>query len=188
MGTAGIIVPLVNDASQARHIVQAAKFPPLGERSYGGRRLIDRQGRGYAEQANHEILLIAQIETPAALRKVDEIAAVAGIDALFYGGDDLMLRQGAKMTGARRKDDTAAELAIVANACRKHGKLAVNGSFSAEMITLSQSYGYNLIVSGADSAFLAASSKQASEQARRTLAAAASVIPNGAAPIRSSAY
>ena len=36
-----VMVPMIDDADQARQIVNAAKFPPLGNRSYGARRPID---------------------------------------------------------------------------------------------------------------------------------------------------
>src|ERR1051326_7954884 len=48
MGATGVIVPLVDTPEQARAVVRAAKFPPLGGRSYGGRRPIDSLGRLYS--------------------------------------------------------------------------------------------------------------------------------------------
>jgi len=45
---AAVMVPMVDNADQARTIVQAAKFPPLGSRSYGGPRVSARAGGGTA--------------------------------------------------------------------------------------------------------------------------------------------
>jgi len=62
-GAAGVIIPCVDTPQEARAVVDAAKFPPLGKRSYGGRRPIDLYGRSYADAANTEILLVCQIES-----------------------------------------------------------------------------------------------------------------------------
>src|SRR6185436_17886989 len=51
-----VIVPVVDTLEEARQIVKAAKFPPLGGRSYGGRRPIDLAGRLYSDSANEEVL------------------------------------------------------------------------------------------------------------------------------------
>src|SRR6185436_15114752 len=80
---AGVIVPCVDTPEQAKAIVDAAKFPPLGKRSYGGRRAIDLQGRSYSDHANQSVLLICQIESPQAIENADAIAAIDGVDALF---------------------------------------------------------------------------------------------------------
>ncbi len=158
-GAAGIIAPCVN----------AAKFPPLGKRSYGGRRPIDRLGRTYSDNANEEVLLVAQIETPEAIQNVEAIAAVPGVDALFLGPDDLMLRRGHSMTAPRSKETLGRDMELVANACRKHGKFSVMVGVGDEMLRHCASLGYNMIVSGSDVLFLAAGSKRAASDARTTL-------------------
>ena len=181
-GASGVIVPLVNTPAQARAIVLAAKFPPLGERSFGGRRAIDRHGRQYAATANHDTLLVAQIETPDALRQAEAIAAEPGIDALFYGGDDVMLRLGRKMTEARPLDELEQDLLTVGNACRNHGKLAVMVAGNPGVIALAMRCGFQLIVAGGDVPFLAESSRRAIADARR---AAQSAPPGNPAAAKS---
>jgi 4-hydroxy-2-oxoheptanedioate aldolase len=169
MGASGVIVPLVDTGDQARRLVMAAKFPPLGERSYGARRACDLQGRLYAQNANAEVLLIAQIETPEGLRNVDDIAAVDGIDAIFLGPDDLMLRLGFKMDETRPIAAVEKDLIAVARACEAHGKLAVSVAFTAETLALCLAHGYHLIAAGSDVGFLAGSSKQVSARARESI-------------------
>jgi 4-hydroxy-2-oxoheptanedioate aldolase len=168
-GAAGVIAPCVDTPEQARAVVNAAKFPPLGKRSYGGRRPIDRHGRTYSDNANDDILLVAQIETPEAIGNVEAIAAVPGVDALFLGPDDLMLRRGHSMTAPRNKESLGKDMELVANACRKHGKFSVMVGVGDEMLRLCASLGYNMIVSGSDVLFLAAGSKRAASEARSTL-------------------
>ena len=168
-GADAVIVPQVESVADAQAIVTAAKFPPLGQRSYGGRRPVDLHGRTYSDTANTEILLVAQIESPQAIDAVDAIAAVPGIDALFLGPDDIMIRRGYAMTAPRNKDTLGKDMEAVTAACRRHGKIACTVGFGADMLSLSVSTGFQLIVSGGDVAFLASTSTQASKDARATL-------------------
>jgi 4-hydroxy-2-oxoheptanedioate aldolase len=156
---------------QAQNVVNAAKFPPLGKRSYGGRRPIDLQGRGYADTANQEILLVVQIESPEAIENADAIAALPGVDALMLGPDDVMLRRGFSMTTPRSAETLGNDMKAVADACKKHGKFATTVGVGKEMLELSAGMGFNLIVGGGDVAFLANTSKSASEEARANLKA-----------------
>ncbi len=97
-GATGLMIPHVSTADQAKMLVQAMKFPPLGDRGYdgAGRDTNFWFGRpaDYIEQANRETFLVTQIETQEALDNVDAIAAVPGVDVLFIGPGDLSLRLG----------------------------------------------------------------------------------------------
>lgn len=173
MGAAGVIVPCVNTVEEAQRAVQAAKFPPLGNRSYGGRRAIDRLGRAYSDTANEDTLLIIQIESPAAVEIVDALAAVPGVDGLMLGPDDIMLRRGQTMAAPRLKDSVGADFEKVAAACRRHGKVGVMaGARDEAMVRLAVSLGIQMIVPGVDVLFLAEGSKRASTGAREWAAAA----------------
>ena len=92
-GAEAIIAPMINSVADARHSPRVAKFPPLGERSWGPQRAMALQGKtatvDYLREANDGTLTLAMIETPAALANVDAIAATPGIDALFIGPYDL---------------------------------------------------------------------------------------------------
>jgi 4-hydroxy-2-oxoheptanedioate aldolase len=169
MGAAGVIVPCVDTPAQARAIVDAAKFPPLGKRSYGGRRPIDLLGRTYSDTANQDVLLVCQIESPQAIENADAIAAIEGVDALFLGPDDIMLRRGYSMVETRSKATLGQDMQAVINACRKHGKIAVMVGVGEEMLTLCVKMGFNMIVSGGDVMFLAGGSKKAAADARAIL-------------------
>ena len=162
-GAAGVMVPMVDDAEQAKQAVRAAKFPPLGSRSYGGRRPIDRFGRGYANRDEAQPLLVCQIETPEGLANVDAIAAVDGVDVLLFGPDDMALRQGMPMDAPRPEgcfDDAHRK---VAQAARSHGKHAGGVFLTPATMRFAVEIGYRLIVSAADVLFLAQGSKQSSE-------------------------
>src|SRR5882724_2195689 len=86
-GALGIVVPHVDTVEQARRLVDAFRFRPLGHRSTGG----PPAQFGYRPPAaaeaqktlNAEILVIPIIETPQAVENSDKIAAVEGIDSLL---------------------------------------------------------------------------------------------------------
>ncbi|HWR08225.1 HpcH/HpaI aldolase family protein [Sporomusa sp.] len=93
-GVMGIQAPHVSTATEARAVVDAVKYHPLGTRSlavgtraanYGFNLTLSE----YTQQANREILVCVQIEDKDALANITEIAGVEGIDVLFVGPSDL---------------------------------------------------------------------------------------------------
>jgi 4-hydroxy-2-oxoheptanedioate aldolase len=167
-GAQGLIVPCVDTPEQAQNVVDAAKFPPLGKRSYGGRRVIDRRGREYSDNANEDVMLILQIESPEAIENAEAIAAMPGVDALFLGPDDITLRRGYSMTAPRTKEMLGKDMEAVVSACRKHGKFSVIVGIG-DMLPLCLEMGYDMIAAGGDVAFLANGSKEFSAAARAVL-------------------
>ena len=155
----GIMIPMINNAVQARQAVENAKFPPLGSRSYGGRRPIDLYGRQYANASSPQPLLVCQIETKQALEKCDEIAAVDGVDAIFLGPDDIAMQYSLDMEKPKPKDFLNESIEIVAKAAAKYGKIA--GIVAADQGTFSTvvKAGYRLVVGSADVSLLASGSK-----------------------------
>ena len=103
-GAGGVIVPLVDDATQAAAAVAAATYPPTGRRSYGPMRSGLRVGPVPAE-SDAATLVLAMIETPQGLTNVAEICATPGIDGVYVGPSDLCLAVG----GAFPNDPAVAE-------------------------------------------------------------------------------
>jgi 2-keto-3-deoxy-L-rhamnonate aldolase RhmA len=159
----------VDTAEQARAVVKAAKFPPLGNRSYGGRRPVDRAGRGYADTANSDTLLVVQIESPQAIDNVEAIAAVEGVDALFLGPDDIMLRRGYAMNAPRNRETLGADMEAVASASHRHNKFCITLGMGSEMLQLCLEMGFDLIVITGDVPLLANGSQQAAQAARSAI-------------------
>ncbi len=123
-GAAGLMIPHVASADEARALVNAIKFPPLGDRGFcgGGRDADYWVGKpdDYTDAANRETFLVVQIETPQALENASAIAAVPGVDVLFLGPGDMSLRLGCTpgvndpvMLEVQKK---------LAAACKMHGK------------------------------------------------------------------
>lgn len=90
-GAKGVIVPMVNSPEDARRIVDAVKYPPMGKRSFG----LGRASRfgvtfeEYLRTHNEKSIIVAQIEHISALENLDQILAVPGLDAIIIGPYDL---------------------------------------------------------------------------------------------------
>lgn len=154
-GAAGLMLPLVDDAATVRRMVDAVKFPPLGNRGLDGAGLDGDYGLAawradstYVADANRETFLVVQIETPAAVDAIEEIAAVPGVDCLFIGPGDLKLRY-----EAAGRDATAAleeAIVLVAAATRRHGKAWGITAPSIEALTRYRELGAQIIPWGGD--------------------------------------
>jgi 2-keto-3-deoxy-L-rhamnonate aldolase RhmA len=98
VGAAGVQVPQVNTAEQARVVVDAAKFPPLGNRGVayspraGGYGFFG--GPGHIQTSNEHTVVITHIETAEAVSNLDAMLKVPGIDVLFVGPSDLSVSMG----------------------------------------------------------------------------------------------
>ena len=124
MGAEGVMVPMVNDADEARAIVDAVKYAPDGNRGvalgiahdgYKGGAVLDKLAA-----ANARTTVFAQIETAAGAENVDAIAAVPGIDCLWVGHFDLSASLGVPGEFGHPKFTDAIARTIAAG--RKHGK------------------------------------------------------------------
>jgi 4-hydroxy-2-oxoheptanedioate aldolase len=158
MGAAAIIVPQIHDEKLARDAVNAAKFPPLGDRSYGGRRVIDLHGRTYNK--NLQPKLICQIESPEAVENADKIAAIDGVDALFFGPDDYMLRMGHSMDKPANPQILDKVVEHVASVCLRHDKDTICVTGEKDSILRYMQWGVNYIAVGSDVGLLAGTSRK----------------------------
>jgi 2-keto-3-deoxy-L-rhamnonate aldolase RhmA len=92
VGADGIIVPNVRTPEEARRAVAACRYPPEGIRGYGPRRPSGYGRTGgsvFCKAANQAVIAIAQIEHIDAIRSIDEILAVPGLDSIVFGPNDL---------------------------------------------------------------------------------------------------
>ncbi len=109
-GAEAIIAPMINTVADARQFANAAKYPPVGERSWGPQRAMVLQGKtvavDYLREANDGTLTLAMIETAVALENAEAIAGTPGIDALFVGPYDLSTA----LSGGKAQDVTAPEV------------------------------------------------------------------------------
>jgi 4-hydroxy-2-oxoheptanedioate aldolase len=92
VGAQTLLVPMVESAEQARHLVAAMRYPPVGIRGVGAALARASQWNripDYLHQADDQMCLLVQVETRAGLKNLDAIAAVQGVDGVFIGPSDL---------------------------------------------------------------------------------------------------
>jgi 4-hydroxy-2-oxoheptanedioate aldolase len=153
-GAEAIIAPMINTAADARQFAAAAKYPPLGERSWGPQRAMTLQGKtvttDYLREANDGTLTLAMIETSTALGNVDAIADTPGIDALFVGPYDLSTA----LSGGKAQDVQAPEVerAIdrICQAATKAGKIPGIYCRDPERALAMSGRGFRFITIGSD--------------------------------------
>lgn len=93
-GALGIIAPMIQTAEDARRLVAACLYPPLGARSFGPIRARLSCGEAYFDTANTEIVAFAMIETRKAVENIDDILSVPGLGGIYVGPADLALSYG----------------------------------------------------------------------------------------------
>jgi len=170
MRPAGIMVPMVDTPEDARRVVEAFRFPPLGKRSYGGRRAVDLEGREYFQTVDAKTLLVAQIETQEAVRNAEAIAATEGVDVLFFGPDDMKVRLGIPInTAITESDQLARAMEATITAAKSAGKTGGSVAGTPETLRKAVSLGYRLIAGGGDVAFLRTTSPARFAELRATL-------------------
>jgi 4-hydroxy-2-oxoheptanedioate aldolase len=152
-GASGVLVPRISTAAQARAVVAATRYPPIGERGVGPGRASHYGSRipEYLQDANQTLLLAIQVESVEAVANIEEIAAVSGIDLIFIGPGDLSVS-----IAARPAPGLTLEAAVskVIATCARHERPV--GIFMADATQAQQwvSRGVRLLVIAADSMFL----------------------------------
>ncbi len=159
-------MPLLYTAEEAERLVQAAKFPPRGQRGFGSpfphQRFDASLGStDYLQQANDALLTMVQIETKEALDNVDAIAAVPGIDVLFVGPFDLGNNIGRRIINGEMHEELHAAIAKVLNAATRAGKKAGIFCSTAEQSRKYAADGFHMVTVATDVLILQSSVMEA---------------------------
>ena len=169
MDCTAVMVPHVMNVEDARQVAHYTKFHPIGRRPIDGGfadGLYCKFNYGdYIEYSNKERLTIIQIEDIEAFEQVEEIAAVPGIDMLFFGPADFAHSLGEPTNLASEKLLSAC--AKVAEVARKHGKFA--GTVGFRPVKELYDMGYRYINLCADVAILGNAFSQRLNDARKAL-------------------
>lgn len=157
IGAQTLLIPMIDDAEQARRMVAATRYPPQGRRGVGSYvARVSRWGarEDYLADANDEVCLLVQAETRAALHNLEAICAVDGIDGIFIGPADL-----AASLGHRGDANHPDVLAAIDDALRR----IVAGGKAAGILTTDQArarhyleLGCTFVAVGLDVSLLAA--------------------------------
>lgn len=146
VGAAGVIVPLVETAEDARRAVAACLYPPLGSRSFGPSRAAVVMPE-YFQRAQSRLLVFVMIETVKGLGNLNEIVATPGLTGVYVGPADLSLSLGfpPESDSGRQVHQDAVKKIIAA--CHDHGLVvglhchepafaAVASGWGADMVTI----------------------------------------------------
>jgi 4-hydroxy-2-oxoheptanedioate aldolase len=155
-GAAGILVPRVSTAEQARAAVQATRYPPIGSRGVGPGRAAGYGYRipDYLTSANENLLLAIQVETAEGLANIEAIAAVDGVDVIFIGPGDLSVSIDAmEPSGADRLN---AAIRTIAGAATRAGRTAGIFRPSPDDIATWRASGIRFFILASDTMFLGA--------------------------------
>ncbi len=155
-GVYGVICPMINTRAEAEALVAACKYPPHGYRSWGPVRASIYAGPDYGDRANADLVVIPMIETAEALKNLDAILSVPGVDAIYVGPSDLSLALGCKP----RLDQTDAPVVEaqqkIVEACKRHRVVAGIHNNTAAYALKMIAAGYQFVTLASDSRFLAA--------------------------------
>ena len=148
-GYTGLIVPLVESADEARQLVRAAYFPPIGDRSSAG------SIRSYLygmepDTVNDKLILLPQIESAKGLENTEEILAVEGVSGVLLGPEDLSLSCGWRGKDLWSFQPFMNAIERVITACRKENKLSsiLTGGYNE-----AREAGFDIIGFGSDLAY-----------------------------------
>lgn len=165
-GVSGVMVPMIENATDARNALNAAKYPPLGKRGIGPWRASNyyEDFLGYVAGANDKTCVILQIESAASVEAIESIASFDGIDVLFVGPADMAASMGLTI-GASHPALTGA-IERVAVVAKKHGKALGIDATTFEFFTRFQEMGFTFFTYSVDTSYILDSARAASKQLR----------------------
>ena len=121
LGALGVLVPLVSSPEEAAAAVSACRYGPAGRRSYGPTLISRVVGSSDPATLEHEALCIVMIETLEGLDKVEQIAAVPGLDGIYYGPADLAISLGVTPAEAADNREHAGAIERIRRAAETNG-------------------------------------------------------------------
>lgn len=164
-GALGVIIPLVNDAADARRAVSACRFPPDGTRSYGPIRAERRLGTDPKPLVS-EVSCIVQIETKEGLENADDICSTPGLDGVYIGPADLAITMGIPLHEAANNDTHANAIEHIRQTCERNGIASGVHTTSGEAAKKAAERGFTMINAGVDYVMIPAAARREMETAR----------------------
>jgi len=159
-GAAGIICPMVNTAEDAKALVSYMRYPPLGVRSHGPIRAGTYGEAGtYYKTANDDIVCMPMIETGEAVKNIDAIVDVPGIDAVYIGPGDLGLSLGLPPKLDREEPEILKMYETVLKACARRGIYAGIHNASPAYAVRMMEMGFRFLVLSNDSGMMLRAAK-----------------------------
>ena len=171
-GAEGIIIPCLKSMDDFRKVVELGKFAPLGNRGF-----IKGRGSGfgnepwatgtlteYMQNSNEKVMLLPQCETMEALRNIEEIVQIEGIDGIFIGPFDLSICMG--IPGQFDAPEFKAAVDRILRACKAAGKLCMTFTTTPEEARMYIDKGFDAIGYSIDTIVIGQAYKEAVEKIR----------------------
>lgn len=155
LGAEGLLFPMIQSVEEAENAVAATRYPPRGIRGVSTSTRANAFGRktDYFDRVEDETTVIVQIETQLALEQAEQIAAVDGVSAVFFGPADI-----AADIGLLGKPDNSAVWELIWPVAEKLiqqgvavGTLVFDVKFAAELMNK----GFTFVACGSDTSLLA---------------------------------
>lgn len=173
-GAYAVICPSIDTPEQAAAFVAACRYPPSGRRSFGPSRGLLYGGADYLAHADATVLTWAMVESVESVANLDAILAVAGLDGVYVGPNDLALSMGLTPGEAVPPPQVAAVMehvrASAAAAGVASGIFCANAESAAQMART----GWSMVTPGNDIAILTQAAAARVATVRGTRAAGAS--------------
>lgn len=168
-GVGSLLFPMVQTAEEAAAAVAATRYPPKGVRGLSLNQRANRFGRvkDYLTAYEAETCVVVQIETRAALSRIEEIAGVEGVDAVFFGPADLSCDMG--LIGQPAHPDVRAAIVDGLKRCKAIGKKVGLLSTSEPDSRYFLEQGFDFVSVGSDTALLARNADGLAERMRSAL-------------------
>ncbi len=144
IGVQTLLIPYVQNVAEAEAAVEAMRYPPVGIRGVAGTTRASRFGKvaGYHARASEELCLLVQVETGSALKEIEAIAAVDGVDGIFIGPSDLAASLGHPGSPGHPEVVAAVEDAIarIVKAGKPAGILTLDTAFAHRCVELGTTF------------------------------------------------
>ena len=169
VGARSLLIPFVQNADEARKAVAAARYPPLGIRGVAVAPRANDYGRiqSYHRNAHLDTCVLVQLETRAALKEIEAVAAVEGVDGIFIGPSDLAAAFG--HLGNPKHPEVQAAIKEAAARIRAAGKSAGILTGNADDAEALFEMGYNFTAVGSDVGILARNAEALAARFRKQL-------------------
>lgn len=175
IGAQTLMIPMVETAEQATMLAKALRYPPFGIRGMGaslGRASDFGRVSDYADTANDEVCLIAQIESRLGVENAEAILATEGVDAVLIGPADLSADMGYR--GKATVPEVMETVEALIGKIKAAGKPAGIMTGDPEMIALARRAGVRFMANGTDTGLLARAAATMAAEMRNADGAAAS--------------
>ncbi|MGE0231227.1 MAG: HpcH/HpaI aldolase/citrate lyase family protein [Flavobacteriaceae bacterium] len=151
LGAEGIIAPMIDTAEDAQRLVDAARYPPLGGRSWGP----VFQVYPTVEAANQDVIVLPMIETSEGLANVEAIVNVEGVDGVFIGPIDLSLALNLTREHALNESQALTKhYPQIVAAAEAAGKFVASVAYTAKHAQSCVDKGMRLLCVGSDRGYL----------------------------------